>query len=478
MDYRKGVCRDCGASYKLPATFAADKAKCKKCEGVVEIGPVVQAEAPAPKKPAAAAPMPARKIAPQQATPKAAPKPAAKPVAKKPVAKKPATSGAPAGRSAAKKPVARTAGTAQGTGAPKRVSRGAGIKSSADSAAERIRGASRSGASAKAGAKKSSAPTRSRGAAARRSRGDDDDDEPRSRRGGGRGRKNQEKNWGAMIGGLVALLLAVGGTMWYLNQPAAQASEGGDDTEVASKDGAEGGANQGDADGGTPADGDGANAEGTGDEPISVEDGNAMIGDDEAGSDDAADPSSEGAGDAEPEKPKVTAKPKGGRTGDPSTVDLAAIEDFERFPGTSDDEWAQLQEWADVVTDPNSPGRKLGPAREGLVAATRKAFPAILNSFKRMDLGTDAGARTGQAVQDGVLTAICSGRTNFSWDYKDDAHGEYFRKKVVSLWCTSWRQCATDDEDGNRAWANLSKIKDEGAAGSSSSSDDDDLGDF
>lgn len=476
MDYRKGVCRDCGASYKLPATFAADKAKCKKCEGVVEIGPVVQAEAPAPKKPAAAAPMPARKIAPKPATPKAAPKAAAKP-ASKPVAKRPASAGSAAGKATAKKPVAKSGA---GASATKRVSRGAGVKSSADGAADRIRGAGRPSAAAKGGAKKSSAPTRSRGAAARRSRGDEDeDDEPRGRRGGGRGRKNQEKNWGAMIGGLVALLLAVGGTMWYLNQPAAQASAGDDGTEVASKDGAEGGAEDGDADSGTPAEGDGANAEGAGDDPISVEDGNAMIGDDDAGTEDAADPAAEGGGDAEPEKPKEPTKPKGGRSGDPSTVDLAAIEDFERFPGTSDDEWTQLQEWADIVADPNSPGRKLGPAREGLVAATRKAFPAILNSFKRMDLSTTAGTNAGQALQDTVLTAICSGRTNFSWDYQEDAHGEYFRKKVVSLWCKSWVQCATADEDGDRAWANLSKIQpDGGAASSSAGSDDDDLGDF
>ena len=33
MKFRKGICGDCGAQYKLPETFAADKAKCKQCGG-------------------------------------------------------------------------------------------------------------------------------------------------------------------------------------------------------------------------------------------------------------------------------------------------------------------------------------------------------------------------------------------------------------------------------------------------------------
>ena len=42
MQYRVGTCASCNATFKVPATFPADKAKCKSCEdGVVEIGPPV-----------------------------------------------------------------------------------------------------------------------------------------------------------------------------------------------------------------------------------------------------------------------------------------------------------------------------------------------------------------------------------------------------------------------------------------------------
>lgn len=40
MDFRQGVCTACKNSFRIPATFAADKAKCPKCRGIVEIGPV------------------------------------------------------------------------------------------------------------------------------------------------------------------------------------------------------------------------------------------------------------------------------------------------------------------------------------------------------------------------------------------------------------------------------------------------------
>jgi hypothetical protein len=58
MEYRVGLCSSCGASFKVPASFSADKAKCKVCSGVVEIGPV-QSDAPPP--------MPARRPAPTAA---------------------------------------------------------------------------------------------------------------------------------------------------------------------------------------------------------------------------------------------------------------------------------------------------------------------------------------------------------------------------------------------------------------------------
>ncbi|HIG12089.1 MAG: hypothetical protein ABGY71_04780 [bacterium] len=57
MTHRIGTCSDCGATYKLPASFAADRARCKKCDGVVEIA---RASGGQPAKAAAAPPVPTR----------------------------------------------------------------------------------------------------------------------------------------------------------------------------------------------------------------------------------------------------------------------------------------------------------------------------------------------------------------------------------------------------------------------------------
>lgn len=48
MSHRVGICSSCEANYKVPADFAADKAKCKSCGGVVEIGDVVDDPPPPP----------------------------------------------------------------------------------------------------------------------------------------------------------------------------------------------------------------------------------------------------------------------------------------------------------------------------------------------------------------------------------------------------------------------------------------------
>jgi hypothetical protein len=54
MAHRVGVCSSCGARFQIPATFAPDRARCRTCGGVVEIGPAVGVEAPPPRAPVAA----------------------------------------------------------------------------------------------------------------------------------------------------------------------------------------------------------------------------------------------------------------------------------------------------------------------------------------------------------------------------------------------------------------------------------------
>lgn len=75
---RIGVCASCGARFKIPETFQGSSAPCKKCDGVIKIGPAgASSAAPAPKVAPAAKPAAA---APARATPpKAAPaRPAAR----------------------------------------------------------------------------------------------------------------------------------------------------------------------------------------------------------------------------------------------------------------------------------------------------------------------------------------------------------------------------------------------------------------
>ena len=41
MEYRNGTCASCEATYKIPASFTHDRARCKECGGTVEIGSAV-----------------------------------------------------------------------------------------------------------------------------------------------------------------------------------------------------------------------------------------------------------------------------------------------------------------------------------------------------------------------------------------------------------------------------------------------------
>ncbi|MCC6673341.1 MAG: hypothetical protein IT458_19945 [Planctomycetes bacterium] len=82
-------CVNCGAKYKLPETFAADKAKCKSCGAVIDVKAQRAAPAEAPAAPATA--QPAAKV---QAP---APKPAARPAAAAPAPRSSAPAAAHAG---------------------------------------------------------------------------------------------------------------------------------------------------------------------------------------------------------------------------------------------------------------------------------------------------------------------------------------------------------------------------------------------
>lgn len=119
--FRQGSCTQCKSSFRVPATFSANRAKCPKCGGAVDIGPV-QGTAAAPAA-APAKPVPAAVPQPKPAAPAAA-KPDAPAAHRSPaVAHKPVTPAAPAAKHAT--PSVRTAAAA----AAEKVKSGASAKS-------------------------------------------------------------------------------------------------------------------------------------------------------------------------------------------------------------------------------------------------------------------------------------------------------------------------------------------------------------
>ena len=59
MDYRSGKCSQCGAEYKIPASFAHNHARCKVCKGVVRLEPMQGQKARATAEPSEARTAPA-----------------------------------------------------------------------------------------------------------------------------------------------------------------------------------------------------------------------------------------------------------------------------------------------------------------------------------------------------------------------------------------------------------------------------------
>jgi hypothetical protein len=127
MDYRSGKCSQCGAEYKIPASFAHNQARCRKCNGVVHLGAAPGRASEAPRRAAgkgeeertaARAPEP-------QAAPRPAPAPATEPAPKPAPAAAPTPAPAPSPRAAA---AARTPEAPTGVPAPRGGAEPAGAK--------------------------------------------------------------------------------------------------------------------------------------------------------------------------------------------------------------------------------------------------------------------------------------------------------------------------------------------------------------
>jgi len=450
MKYRLGVCSECSANYKVPASFEADRAKCKACGGVVELGSVQEDE----PKPTAAPPMPARKVAPAATAP-AAGAPAPKPAEKKGpsmkerlLAERRAAAEAEAQVARAKKPAAKP--KARATGAAKPAARKAAPaarakagRADAEDTERPARGSKRG--SARGGSSRRSAPAKSRRGGRGRG-GDDEEEDDDGGRGGRRGgrRKQQGTNPMLLVVAGVMILIAAGAGFFLMNKSGDQAANDtvsakgtGDDTTLTDV------TNETDA---TPTDATNETdstltdvTNGTEDAPST--DASATDGAD-ADATDAADTDATAA-DKPEDAPKKPAKEREFK--DPASVDLLAIEDFGVPQGCTEERWAELQELGRVVMDPDAgaAGRRAGIK---LVEEGKFAIPAILNEMKKLDLTDNFQFLTANAAQK-TLTEICNG-INLGWQYPDQEPDtwHYYDKKAIFNWCELWKVWDVDHD--------------------------------
>ena len=404
MEFRPGTCKDCGAQYKLPASFPHSQAKCKACGGTVEIGEVQTATA------TAAAPMPAKKVAP-----------AAKPASPR---KEPAAaSGAmeevqPSGKK-------RSGPSMKEKLMAQRAAAEAGEKpAAAKPAAAKKAGASKASASkpaSKAGGSKKASPTRSKagarkGAGARGKKGEGE--------GGGARRRGKtaekKKSPAPLIAGVVVVLLLVGG-FFFKDSLFGSGGEANAGENVAQ--------NEGNGEGGESTE-NGSNAE-NGSETDGGEGGGESSegsGGDEGDSDASAGTSDEGEGgeDGGEDAPVDTTTQRG----HPDSVDLSQLPEVARFADTTDEEWEDMNTWMNTaISDSSAAGNRAANRLKGM---HRKALPVIMNHFKTLDFGTQEGVDTGDYIQR-LLTEMCGG-ANYEWRYDLTDPHHYFRKRVVERW--------------------------------------------
>jgi hypothetical protein len=458
MEYRVGLCSSCGASFKVPASFSADRAKCKVCAGVVEVGPV-QSDAGV-----AAAPPPI---------------PTRKPTPRDPERAKPATSetrregptmkerllaerrAAEAAAAATSKPSAIPADTAQrtvggssggGTGQVRpavgaRDGSGAALGKVARNAAKPVAGAAArtTAAGASGTAKASSRPASAKPAGAR-----DGSEEPKEsqrqsassrRRSGaapekeagqgskgrpGRGRAREKLSPALLVTAGALALVGLGAGAWLLfsesspmDPSPARANPPGTLPTPGTPEGLR-------------ADGPGAPS-GTTPEPTGQE-------------------APAQAPPAVPAAP-AAATPRARAQRDPASVDLNALAEFGPPAGTSGEEWARVRDLVATALDPES-GIAGNRARLELEQLMKPAFPAIINRMRTLDYSTERGYRDGDIAQR-MLQKITSGR-NFEWRYTTEPGDEYFNKRVVESWHKVWARAQNDEA----YWKDFARIPD------------------
>ena len=425
-DFRKGVCQDCDAEFQIPLDFPHDRARCRECEtGVVVIEPAPGAA------PAAAAPEPkpkqqpadgmsmkekiiARKKAEAEAQ-RAQAKPAAKPV---PAAK-------PKPKPAAKpKPVAR--------------------RKAKDGDDEKP---ARAGRSSRAGAGRKSARTGAK-AGARGSRGKRGESGSGERR-GRRAAKEEEKKKpvGAIIAVLVLVLGGVGAWAFLYGplkseEPQDQvATGGGDDAAETNLDDVTAGAE------------DAAGEDATGMD--STESMDTTDDATDAAAEDATDDAGEDAAADEPEEAPEE------KTYDPSEVSYDEYPVYGPAVGTTEEEWEDIQLQAERMFDPSG-GARQSRAVKALREYRWKAYPAIMNEMRKVDLGTMDAYVLGDMFNQ-MMVFLQNGRSA-NWVYtRDEETGlltdkaQYNNRLIVRVYLKSWSEIVEDPT----AWVPTAKLNQE-----------------
>jgi outer membrane biosynthesis protein TonB len=337
MSHRNGVCSSCGAQYKVPADFASDKAKCKECGGVVEIGAIVE-DPPPPPVPA----KPVRKAAPKMEEHVPSGKKQGEPTMMERLkaerrAKSAKLKAAPEKKAVTAKPTAAkaaTSKTATSKAATPKARATKAAKGDADEKKPSTRAASRRGAgsgSRRSGSKGSS-----------RRRGQEVEEEEGEEKVGRRGRA-KKKSPVPLIATLGLLIIGGGAAAYFMFTGG---DDGGENTELAGNDqGAE-----------TPVE-----------EPTEATPAEEPKEEEQAATDEV--PAEEPPAEAEADAPKED-KPKpvsNNKEKDPTEIDLGALADFSATAGCSADQWASLQEDAALMIDPlagAAGGRAEKPSRK------------------------------------------------------------------------------------------------------------------
>ncbi len=222
MDYRKGICGDCSAEYKLSPTFAADKAKCKKCGGIVAVGPVQTRTDPVPPAESHTGSSQGSSSTPKpRPVPTKSPKPTNSPRQTPPKKVLEVPEEAPRkqreGPTMKEKLLARRKAEQEATGtdeAKAQAARPAAGSTRPKSASGRTASSSKS-SSAGGSTRRSAGPKKSaRSSTAKR---DADEERGSSRPGHRGGRKKQNMPPALIIGSLLALVLATAGFLYKIN---------------------------------------------------------------------------------------------------------------------------------------------------------------------------------------------------------------------------------------------------------------------